>query len=42
MTKNGIKTGFLDFEENHVISFVWNLCKMKFLSFINILRKLHA
>ena len=22
MTKNSIKTGFLDFEENHVISFV--------------------
>ena len=25
------KHGFGAFQENHVISFVWNLCKMKFL-----------
>ena len=30
--KNGPKTGFLDFYENHVISFVWNLCKTKVLT----------
>ena len=35
MTKNGQKMaqkyGFGTFQENHVFSFVWNLCKMKFL-----------
>ena len=28
--------------ENHVISFPWNLCKIKVLTVINILKKVHA
>ena len=36
------KNYFWTFKENHAFSFVWNLCKMKALRFVNILQKLHA
>ena len=42
MVENGPKTWFLNFLKNHVINFVWNLCKTKVLWFINIPRKLHV
>ena len=36
------KQGFWTFKENCIISFVWNLCKMKVLMVVNIVQKLHA
>ena len=36
------KQGFWTFQENLVISFVWNFCKKKVLMVLKILRKLHA